>query len=203
MIKNFVFDFGNVLVNHDLRPLIERYFNGDEERVEQFYHILSNRDFTDACDRGIVSFDEMLNHAIQNNPEFREAFVFFRENYLDEIIGEVAGMRNILQQLKSEGFKLYGLTNWSQTIYKVMEKYDIFRMLDGWIISCEEHCIKPEREIYLRLCEKYSLEPAECLFTDDRIVNVEGALAVGMKAVLFIDSKQFSAEIIKALKNHP
>ena len=60
-----------------------------------------------------------------------------------------------------------------------MEKFDIFRLLDGVVISCEEHFIKPEKEIYLRLCDKYSLKPSECLFTDDRMVNVLGAKAIG------------------------
>lgn len=75
MIKNLVFDFGNVLVNHDLHPLLGRCFDGDEMRKTQFLEILSNRDFIDACDRGIISFDGMLKHAIQKNPEFRDAFL--------------------------------------------------------------------------------------------------------------------------------
>ena len=30
MIKNLIFDFGKVLVNHDLQPLLERHFGDDE-----------------------------------------------------------------------------------------------------------------------------------------------------------------------------
>ena len=195
MIRNFVFDFGKVLVNHDLLPMLRHYFNGDTAKMEQFYNLLSNRDFIDLCDRGIVPFEEMIELAIKKNPEYSDAFMYFRDNYLDEITGEVDGMREVLQQLKSAGYKLYGLTNWSKTIYKVMEKFDIFQMLDGWVISCEEHCIKPEKEIYIRLCEKYNLNPAECIFTDDRVANVEGARAVGMQSVVFVNSEQFISEV--------
>lgn len=200
MIRNLVFDFGNVLVYHDLHPLLGRYFDGDEMRKAQFLEIISNRDFIDTCDRGIISFDRMLKLAIRKNPEFRDAFLFFKDNYLDEILGEVAGMREVLMLLKSEGYRLYGLTNWSETIYKVMEKYGIFRLLDGWVISCEEHCIKPEKEIYLRLCERYSLNPSESIFTDDRVANVEGARAVGMKGVLFVNSEQYLSDIREMLR---
>lgn len=199
MIKSFVFDFGKVLLNHDLLPMLHHYFNGDAVKVEQFYNILSNRYFIDLCDRGIVPFEKMIELAVKKNPEYSDAFMYFRDNYLDEITGEVDGMREVLQQLKSAGYKLYGLTNWSKTIYKVMEKFDIFQMLDGWVISCEEHCIKPEKEIYLRLCEKYNLNPAECIFTDDRVANVEGAKAVGMKGVLFADSEQYLSEVMDIL----
>ena len=185
MIKNLIFDFGKVLVNHDLQPMLERYFGNDTERMRRFHDILSDRDFIDQCDRGIIPFEEMLSMAIRKNPEYSDAFLFFKDNYLDEITGEVEGMRELLKTLKQSGFGLYGLTNWSNTIYQVMEKYDIFQLLDGWVISCEEHFIKPEKEIYLHLCERYSLNLSECLFTDDRMVNVEGAKLIGMEAVLF------------------
>ena len=76
-----------------------------------------------------------------------------------------------------------------------MHKYEIFNLLDGQVISCEEHLVKPEKEIYLRLCERYGLEPAECLFTDDRIENVEGAKTVGMNAVLFTSPENYAADV--------
>ena len=173
MIKNLVFDFGKVLVNHDLQPVLDRYFGDSTDDKSRFAEILSDRGFIDDCDRGIIPFDEMIESSAAKWPEFADALLFFRDNYLDEITGEIDGMRELLVRLKEEGFRLYGLTNWSDTIYRVMERYDIFKVLDGYVISCEEHVIKPQREIYLRLCGRYGLEPGECLFTDDRAVNVE------------------------------
>ncbi len=101
---------------------------------------------------------------------------------------------------KSKGFKLYGLSNWSDVIYEVMRQYEIFNLLDGRVISCEEHIVKPEKEIYLRLCERYGLEPSECLFTDDRMENVEGAKAAGMEAVLFTTVADYAKDLEKLLK---
>ena len=134
---------------------------------------------------------KQINNSITDFNEFDKGL----DNYLEEITGEIEGMRVLLKKLKQSGFKLYGLTNWSDTIYRVMEKFDIFRLLDGVVISCEEHFIKPEKEIYLRLCDKYSLKPSECLFTDDRMVNVLGAKAIGMEAVLFTTPKEYIFEI--------
>jgi HAD superfamily hydrolase (TIGR01509 family) len=195
MIKNIIFDFGNVLVHHDLHPMLSCCFGNDSEAMDKFHTILSDREFVDACDRGVTPFGRMVDNLIRQYPEYKDAFLYFRDNYLDEITGEVEGMRQLLLRLKSEGYKLYGLTNWSDTIYKVMDKFDIFQLLDGRVISCEEHSIKPEKEIYLRLCEKYGLNPDECLFTDDRISNVEGAKAVGMYAVIFTDCQKFISDI--------
>ena len=152
MIKNLIFDFGKVLVNHDLQPLLERHFGDDEVSLIGFHKILSDPEFINMCDRGIIPFEKMIDGAIKRYPEYSDAFTFFKDNYLEEITGEIEGMRVLLKKLKQSGFKLYGLTNWSDTIYRVMEKFDIFRLLDGMVISCEEHFIKPEKEIYLRLC---------------------------------------------------
>lgn len=201
MIKNLVFDFGKVLVNHDLQPVLDRYFGDSTNDKSRFAEILSDRGFIDDCDRGIISFDEMIESSAAKWPEFADALLFFRDNYLDEITGEIDGMSELLVRLKEEGFRLYGLTNWSDTIYRVMEKYDIFKVLDGYVISCEEHVIKPQREIYLRLCERYGLEPEECLFTDDRAVNVDGARAAGMAAVVFTTAGQYEQDLRRLCGN--
>ena len=42
MIKNLIFDFGKVLVNHDLQPLLERHFGDDEVSLIGFHKILSD-----------------------------------------------------------------------------------------------------------------------------------------------------------------
>lgn len=201
MIKNLVFDFGKVLVNHDLQPVLDRYFGDSTDDKSRFAEILSDRGFIDDCDRGFIPFDEMIESSAAKWPEFADALLFFRDNYLDEITGEIDGMRELLVRLKEEGFRLYGLTNWSDTIYRVMERYDIFKMLDGYVISCEEHVIKPQREIYLRLCGRYGLEPGECLFTDDRAVNVEGARAAGMAAVVFTTAGQYERDLRRLCHN--
>lgn len=194
MIKNLIFDFGKVLVNHDLHAVLEHYFKEEKEAMERCMAILASPEFTEACDRGIIPLDELIREAQHNNPLCSEALRFFRDNYLAEVT-EIEGMREVLSKLKAKGFKLYGLSNWCSDVYEVMHKYEIFNLLDGQVISCEGHLVKPEKEIYLRLCERYGLEPAECLFTDDRIENVEGAKSVGMNAVLFTSPENYAADV--------
>lgn len=203
MIKNLIFDFGNVLVNVDSHAVLKRYFKDDNEAEERFRAILTSPEFTEACDRGVVSFDELIKEAQTKNPHFTDAFRFFRENYQNEITGEIEGMKGTLTGFKRRGFKLYGLSNWSSEIYEVMRKYGIFNLLDGQVISCEEHVIKPEKKIYLRLCERYGLKPSECLFTDDKPKNVEGAKAAGMNAILFTTPENYVADVERLCAKYP
>ena len=67
MIKNLIFDFGKVLVNHDLQPLLERHFGDDEVSLIGFHKILSDPKFINMCDRGIIPFDKMIDGAIKRS----------------------------------------------------------------------------------------------------------------------------------------
>ncbi len=81
-----------------------------------------------------------------------------------------------------------------------MERYGIFGLLDGTVISSEEHLLKPEPEIYRCVCERFGLKPEECLFTDDKPVNVEGAKAIGMNAVVFTDAVTYASDLRRFIR---
>ena len=53
-------------------------------------------------------------------------------------------------------------------------------MFDGVLISADYKLLKPEKEIYLALYDKFSLKPEECYFIDDVQKNIDGAKATGM-----------------------
>ena len=76
-----------------------------------------------------------------------------------------------------------------------MQQFPIFQLLDGYIISSEEHVIKPEAAIYQRLFQRFQLKPEECIFTDDRAENIEGGRAVGMEGIVFTDAPQYEREL--------
>jgi epoxide hydrolase-like predicted phosphatase len=55
-------------------------------------------------------------------------------------------------------------------------------IFDAIVRSDEVGLRKPDAEIYLLTAEKLQARPAECVFVDDLLQNVEGARAVGMHA---------------------
>ena len=85
-----------------------------------------------------------------------------------------------LQQLKEQTFFL------SQKLYQDCEKELAFiNALDGGILSFEVKMKKPDQEIYELMIRKYHLTPEQCVFFDDREVNLRAAQELGMGTVIF------------------
>ena len=138
MIKNLIFDFGKVLVDYDFRPVLDRYFKDNKVEEDRFCDLFTSAEFIDACDRELIPFEELIKETQDKHPHFRDALQFFYDNYVEYVSGEVAGMSELLKKLKASGFNLYGLSNWCSAVYEVMRKYEIFDLLDGRVVSCEE-----------------------------------------------------------------
>jgi putative hydrolase of the HAD superfamily len=63
------------------------------------------------------------------------------------------------------------------------------RALDTWfdvvIVSCEVGLCKPDPAIYRTCIEQLGVPPALTLFVDDRMENLDGAEAVGLRTFHF------------------
>lgn len=55
---------------------------------------------------------------------------------------------------------------------------------------------KPDAAFYERLCARLGVAPGEVLLVDDRETNVEGAIAVGMPAVGFVDAPTLRRDLV-------
>lgn len=196
MIKNIIFDFGKVLVDYDFEAFFRKYIP-DTARCLAFTPVLYNENVQQLLDREERPFDVIMDELIARNKEFEPEIRIFSEHYPELVTQEIPGMRELLTQLKAEGYKLYGLTNWCSKVHLTMAQFPIFGLLDGQIISSEEKVIKPEPEIYHRLFDRFNLKPEECIFTDDRAENIEGGRLLGMNGIVFQDAQQFERELRK------
>ena len=196
MIRNLIFDFGQVLVCYDNTSFLKTIIR-DESELPAFEELVCSPEFVRRCDLGIEPFSEIVRDAQRKYPHWKQQLQLYHDHQTDSITCEMPGMRDLLTRLKDKGYRLYGLSNWGSTIYSVIEKFDILQMLDDRIISSEEHMVKPDRAIYNRLCEKFGLSGEVCLFTDDREANVDAAIAAGMQAVLFTDTESFERELMR------
>lgn len=195
-MKNIIFDFGNVLVEFNPHMLYDSVFGGDIEKAEWFHQNITVPAFYNRIDRG-DDFAQCIRDLQEQHPDYTKEIALYDTNYHDMVGNALPGMTELLTELKAQGYGLYGLTNWSYKVYAVMERVPIFRMLDGSVISSEEHLIKPDLRIYQCLVNKFNLQPSDCIFVDDRQINVDAAIASGMKSLLFTGSDQLRSDLLQ------
>ena len=194
MIKNLIFDFGKVLVDYDFERFFRSYIP-DESRLKALAHLLNTEKLQDELDRESLPFDVIMDNLIRKYPDFEYEIQYFNTHYPELVTGEVVGMSELIQKLKKEGFNIYGLTNWCSKVYCTMRQFPIFNHLDGYVISSEVHYIKPEPEIYRHLLNTYNLKAEECVFTDDKPVNIKGGRQLGIQGIVFLNTAQYEKDL--------
>ena len=76
-----------------------------------------------------------------------------------------------------------------------MDQWGILSPFDAAVISTHVGAVKPDPRMYAAILQKLDAEPGNCLFVDDRVSNLEGAQAAGMKAVQMARSAFLPGEI--------
>lgn len=183
-IKNIIFDFGGVLLDWNPRYLYRGYFDNENE-MEYFLSTVCTPEWNELLDAG-RPFKEAVADLQAQWPQYKEAILMYWQEWPQMVRREFTDTVHLLNQLKDNGYHIYGLTNWSaETIQLMLPRYDFFRQLDGMVVSGEENMLKPSPEIYKLLLSRYHLQASESIFIDDNQKNVAGAEAVGIHGIMF------------------
>lgn len=83
----------------------------------------------------------------------------------------------------SKRYTLAVLSDAMPSILLFLEQYGILPYFSAGVISTHVGATKPDARMYAAILDRLHADPADCLFIDDRICNVEGAIRAGMHAV--------------------
>ncbi|MCB2290939.1 HAD family phosphatase [Clostridium sp. CS001] len=194
MVKNIIFDIGNVLLEFKPLDYLKRTFNDDNLEKLLYMEIFLSEEWLH-LDRGILTQDEAIKIISLRNPMQEVHIKKCMENWID-ILSPIEGTVKILNELKENGYKLYLLSNFHSLAFEtVYSKYDFFKYFDGGIISYKENLLKPESAIYSKLLDTYKLNPEECLFIDDTLVNIEAASRLAINTIHFEGCEMLSQSL--------
>lgn len=200
MIKNIVFDIGNVLVDFRWRSLMED-LQIPEETQKRFEKTVFGSPWWGELDHGIYEEAEILTHFREDNKDHLDAFNLVWDNR-DKLVAPYAYAVQWIERLKKDGFKVYLLSNYPRDVFTLHTECGCFPFLDkvdGKVVSGFVKMVKPNADIYEHLLREYGLQAKECVFIDDREENVEAARALGMKGIVFAGYEQACAELEKVL----
>ena len=177
MLKNIVFDLGGVVVAHN-----EKSF---AEKLGEFFSFVFGPDmkcvpsFWVDYDLGIKSIAETAAAVAEYrncSPELAKEHMLYAISLQEEVEPTV----RLIRELKERGYGLYVLSNMSKEYIEFLRKLPVFELFDQQVVSCEIHLGKPDLKIYQYLLDHCNLDPAETIFIDDRIDNVEVAAKLGI-----------------------
>ena len=178
--KNIIFDVGGVLLSYRWLGIVMES-EPDREKAKAFARRLFDDPLWLEFDIELRPFDDVLEDYVRKYPK-DEKHIRYALGHLERMPIPRPKVWEKVHALKQAGYKLYLLSNYSSRMFHAhTDGLPFLDDMDGHIISYEVHQLKPYKEIYEALFERYSLDPAECFFFDDRQENVDGGRKCGME----------------------
>ena len=184
MIKNVVFDMGNVLINYAPEEFIQS-FTASTEHQNLLLDEIFYAELWQQFDRGTLSKEDLVERASKHLPPELHRSVSDILDTWHEKMTPISEMEDILKRLKENGYHLYLFSNVSQDFHEFKHIIPGLEYFDGLFLSSDWKGLKPEKELYRNFFKHFDLEPSECFFVDDLAVNIEGAAALGMDGHVF------------------
>ncbi|MBY8985417.1 MAG: HAD family phosphatase [Candidatus Lokiarchaeota archaeon] len=200
MIRNIIFDIGNVLINFKPDQFLRRFIN-DEYRIKEFLTKVIKTELWLNLDRGIISLEEARKEYLIRYPGESNLLLTFFAHW-KEMLTPITHNIKILRELKSNDYKVYLLSNYIKEAFDyVVNRNEFFAIVDGKVISSDIKSAKPELKIYQNLFEKYDLRPERCVFIDDTEANLHQAQSLNMKTIHYFDGIDLRSELRKLKVN--
>lgn len=184
MVKNIVFDMGNVLLRFDREEFLDAAGVAKEDREILLRRVFLSTDWV-KLDWGTHDEEEAVERMCLGLPSRLHPAVHQLVECWDEPIRPMEGMEELVRELKDKGYTLYLLSNASRRQHAYWPRVPGQDCFAGTLISADLGVIKPDAAIYEALYKKFSLKPEECLFIDDSPYNIEGGIRTGMDGIVF------------------
>ncbi|KAE8009871.1 hypothetical protein FH972_006280 [Carpinus fangiana] len=97
----------------------------------------------------------------------------------------IEGVEELLLALKQNNYEIHAFSNYPIWYKMIEEKLQISRYLSWTFCSCIIGKRKPDPDFYLEVLSHLKVDPANCIFIDDRLKNVEAAMELGIVGLHF------------------
>lgn len=202
MIKNIIFDIGNVIFNFDFDRVLEKFTSDPIEQKFIMDNIYKSPEWTlySLIDTGLIDRESCIklqcdrtNH--KNDELIRRFWLTYNEcGFIDQRVIE------LIKKLRNK-YKIYLLSNMNEYTCEYLKKSELFSVVDGYIMSFEVNQVKPYEGIYKTLMRKYDLISNECVFLDDNINNIFTANKLGIHGI-HVKADDYNDIISKLKKNN-
>jgi len=190
-----IFDLGAVLIDWDPRHMFRKLIT-DEDEMERFLAEVTTPEWNAQHDAG-VRWADGVAELTAKYPEHADLITAYWHRWDEMLNGPIQGTLEILRRLKSAGYEVHALTNWSDETFPVARaRYGFLDLFESIVVSGEERVMKPDHRLYRILLDRIGRTGPECLFIDDNPKNIAAAAELGFETILFIDPQQLERALV-------
>lgn len=201
-MKNIIFDVGNVILGFNRNEILPKFTDNIKEQEFIENHIINSPEWLGygLLDNGYLTIEEIISQIEDRTNHEHDTLV---ENFLKNFplyLDLYPRVINLIKKLKENGYKIYLLSNMCLYEHNSIKDSELFNYLDGYVLSYQEHKIKPYKSIYNTIITRYNLDVSETMFIDDNQKNIETANELGILG-LKVEPDSYDS-IIEVLRNN-
>ncbi|WP_270661166.1 HAD family hydrolase [Streptococcus anginosus] len=200
MIKDLVFDFGNVLIEWNPAKILAAFVKEeDRKRVEA---AIFDSGLWAQTDTGQLTLKSAIQAAQTLLDSSYSATVEAIFTHWYETVDVYHQLQEKIFEWAQLGYGIYILSTTSEIFYAVENAglLPMTKVLTGKILSYEVGFAKPDKNIYQKLLAQYALQANQCVFIDDLQINLDVAKSLGFETILATSEQQNIIAIEELLK---
>ena len=196
MIKAILFDSGGVIVDQQLFfERLNKIFRPKDNK--KFWHQI-NIEAIPLC-KNLISEEVFWEKIAKLNKKNQKKIPknLWRQGY-ESSTKVKQDVLNIIKKLKKK-YKLGLVSNSIAYHEKINKKRGIYDFFDVVVLSHKIGLTKDGKNIFIITAKKLKFKPTQCVFIDDVKNFVDVARSIGMKGIVFKNSKQLKSDLKKLL----
>lgn len=197
MIRNIIFDMGNVLMNWSPQRMLAELPVQEKSRALLQKELFGGPEWA-KLDEGTISEEEFMERVCARLPEWAIEDAHITMDHWHEYMYAYDDTFHLVKELKAAGYGLYLLSNAAARFHQYEPRVSAFHYLDGRFISADFKCVKPQPVIYEKFLSHFGLRPEECLFIDDMPANIEGGKAANIDGIVYDGDVNHLRELLAA-----
>jgi len=188
---------GQVLIEFNPEKIVAKTGAVGNDAQLLLNEVLKSKEWV-LLDWGRISYEDAYKNVCERLPEHLHQTAYdIINSWFVPAITPIDGMDPLIRELKAMGYNIYLLSNAPTSLHKYIHTLPGMDCFSGTLVSADYALLKPQPEIYEKLCLLFSLKPEECIFIDDNITNIAGAYTCGIKGIQFFGSVEKLREDLK------
>lgn len=195
MIKNIIFDLGGVILKDEPISVLNS-LNIDEKTYNLLRIFFDDWEKLDLGEESLEYKYEKCNFPEEYDNLYKDILVnYFKYREID------MRLINCISKLKKNGYNVYVLSDNNKECFGYYRNNPIFKDVDGWTLSCNYHTSKSAGRLFDIFINEFNLNPGECYFIDDKLVNIQQAEKYGIKGSTFTTNEDID-ELYNEMRNN-